>query len=182
MAEMLAGKVALVSGIGPGLGIEIARLYAREGADIVMGARRTEVMEPLAAEIEAMGRRTVWQSTDITDPAQCQALADAAVEELGRLDVCVNNAFNDGFPIVNVENADLDRWRNVIDVNFFGSLNMTRACIPALRDSGAGGSSSSTPCPSACDKRAGGPTAAPRRHWRTSPRSWPKSSAPTASG
>ncbi len=138
MAEMLAGKVALVSGIGPGLGIEIARLYAREGADVVMGARRTEVMEPLAAEIEAMGRRTVWQSTDITDPAQCQALADAAVEELGRLDVCVNNAFNDGFPIVNVENADLDRWRNVIDVNFFGSLNMTRACIPALRDSGAG--------------------------------------------
>lgn len=60
MADMLAGKVALVSGIGPGLGIEIVRLYAREGADIVMGARRTEVMEPLAAEIEAMGRRTVW--------------------------------------------------------------------------------------------------------------------------
>lgn len=102
MGDMLAGRVALVSGIGPGLGIEIARLYAQEGADIVMGARRTEVMEPLAAEIEAMGRRTVWQSTDITDPAQCQALADAAVEKLGRLDVCVNNAFNDGFPVINV--------------------------------------------------------------------------------
>ena len=138
MAGMLAGRVALVSGIGPGLGIEIARLFAREGADIVLGARRTELMESLAAEIEAMGRRTVWQSTDITDPAQCQALVDAAVEGLGRLDVCVNNAFNDGFPVINVEDADLDRWRNVFDVNFFGSLNMTRACIPALRDSGAG--------------------------------------------
>ena len=51
MADMLAGRVAVVSGIGPGLGIEIARLYAREGADIVLGARRTVVMEPLADEI-----------------------------------------------------------------------------------------------------------------------------------
>ena len=138
MADMLKGRVALVSGIGPGLGVEIARLYAREGADIVMGARRTELMESLAAEIESMGRRTVWQSTDIGDPGQCQALADAAMEKLGRLDICVNNAFNDGFPIINVENADLDHWRKVFDVNFFGSLNMTRACIPGLRASGAG--------------------------------------------
>lgn len=138
MADMLAGKVALVSGIGPGLGIEIARLYAQEGADIVLGARRTELMEQLAAEIEAMGRRTVWRSTDITDPEQCRALADAAVEKLGRVDICVNNAFSDGFPVINVESADLDHWRNVFDVNFFGSLNMTRACIPALRATEAG--------------------------------------------
>ena len=85
-----------------------------------------------------MGRRTVWQSTDITDPDQCQALADAALEKLGRLDICVNNAFHDGFPVINVENADMDHWRGVFDVNFFGSLNMTRACIPALRASEAG--------------------------------------------
>jgi len=88
MADMLAGRVAVVSGIGPGLGIEIARLYAREGADIVLGARRTEVMEPLADEIAGAalffasdlslpitaGLKILTRWTSVLDVSRCLSL------------------------------------------------------------------------------------------------------------
>ena len=134
MQPLLQDKVALVTGIGPGLGTAVCRLFASEGADIAMASRQTEPMEELAAEIEAMGRRAYHRATDITDPAACEALVAGATEALGRVDVCVNNAFHNSFPLMTVADADLDHWRSVFDVNLWGQLNVTRACLPQMRE------------------------------------------------
>jgi NAD(P)-dependent dehydrogenase (short-subunit alcohol dehydrogenase family) len=135
---LLPGKVAVVSGIGPGLGRSIALTFAEQGADLVLGARRREQLESVAAEVTALGRRAIWAETDITDAAACTALAERALAEFGHIDVLVNNAFTSGAPRTPVDEADLDWWREVMDVNYWGSLQMSRAVIPAMKAAGSG--------------------------------------------
>ena len=96
---------------------------ARAGADVVLGARREESLQAVAAEVEALGRRAVCVVTDITEPEQCRRLADAAASDLGRLDVLVNNAFTEEDWHDPFDGFDPDRWRRPIDVNLFGTLN-----------------------------------------------------------
>ena len=138
---LLAGRVALVSGAGPGLGRVAAIELARHGADIALGARRAEVLADVAAEIEAMGRRVIWRPTDITSVEDCRALVERTVEEFGRLDTLVNNAFLGGSGNLFAESyaSDVgDIWHRSIDTNLFGSLNMTRAAIDPMRAQGDG--------------------------------------------
>src|SRR4051812_45668876 len=104
---LLDGKVALVSGIGPGMGRDIALQLAEHGADIVLGARTTENVDKVADEVEALGRKTARVQLDITDEDACQRAVDAAATTFGRLDILVNNAFHDGdFKLF--EKADFD--------------------------------------------------------------------------
>jgi NAD(P)-dependent dehydrogenase (short-subunit alcohol dehydrogenase family) len=138
VTTLLEGRVAVLSGLGPGLGRAVALRFAEEGADLALGARREDHLREVADEIRARGRRVVWRSTDITDPRACVALADAAREELGRIDVLVNNAFTSGAPRTVVEDADLSWWRQVMEVNHWGSIHMTRAVIPDMKAQGSG--------------------------------------------
>jgi len=92
MTFSLAGKTCVVTGASRGLGRAIALAFADRGADVVLGARSRRDLETVAREIEAKGRRTVVQPTDVNDVAQIRMLADAAVARLGRIDVWVNNA------------------------------------------------------------------------------------------
>ena len=130
---MLEGKVALVSGLGPGMGRDITLALAREGADIVMAARREKRMNKVAEEVEGLGRRALCVTTDVTDQAACTALADAVRTEHGRLDVLVNNAFSTG-PVGPLATADLDTWRDPFEVNVFGTLRLTQAVLPLLTE------------------------------------------------
>jgi NAD(P)-dependent dehydrogenase (short-subunit alcohol dehydrogenase family) len=134
---LLEGKVALVSGIGPGMGRDISLAFAREGADVALGGRTLSKLEGVAAEIEALGRRALPVVCDIADETACRAAADQIVAEFGHLDILVNNAF-DGGDAKSFMDADMDRWRQTMEVNLWGSLNMTRACVPALAESGDG--------------------------------------------
>ena len=134
---LLEGKVAIVSGIGPGMGRDISLALAREGADIVMAARRAEKMTEVGAEIEALGRRAVAVRCDIAEDGDCRAVATAATEQLGRIDILVNNAFAEGDYKPLME-ADLDEWRRTIDINFIGTMQMTRAVVPAMQELGEG--------------------------------------------
>src|SRR4051794_4443362 len=134
---LLEGKVAVVAGVGPGLGRATAEVFARNGADVVLSARTTETAEKVAADVRALGRRPPFLPCDVTDPSACDALAAATAEEFGRLDVLVFNAFREG-PHRTVEAADLDDWRATMEVNFFGSLHLVRAAIPHLRQADAG--------------------------------------------
>ena len=86
-STLLEGKVAVVSGIGPGLGRRAAVRLAANGADLVLGARRQSSLDEVAAEIEALGRKVITLSTDITDVDQCEALGAAAAAEFGRVDI-----------------------------------------------------------------------------------------------
>lgn len=138
---LLAGRVALVSGAGPGLGRAAALLLAQHGADIALAARSADVLESVAAEVQATGARVVWRPTDITDPADCAAIVDLAVGELGRVDTLVNNAYRGGSGNLFADtftSSDDDIWHSSIDTNLFGSLNMTRAAIEPMKRQGDG--------------------------------------------
>jgi NAD(P)-dependent dehydrogenase (short-subunit alcohol dehydrogenase family) len=133
---LLEGRVAVVSGIGPGMGRDISLALAGAGADLVLGARTPAALDAVAQEVEALGRRALPVPTDVTDPAQCRRLADAA-GELGGIDVLVNNAFReedwhrfDGF--------DVERWREPFDVNVFGSLQLSQSVVPHMKKVGGG--------------------------------------------
>ena len=127
---LLDGKTCVVSGVGPGLGQAIAKALAREGGRVVLAARSKDYLEQVAAEIDAPDR-TLVVPTDVTDRMQCDALVEAA----GAIDVLVNSAFKpDVFqPFVR---ADLNDYRSIFDVNVFGTLQLTQAAIPAMKDKG----------------------------------------------
>ncbi|QIK75974.1 SDR family NAD(P)-dependent oxidoreductase [Nocardioides piscis] len=122
----LDGKVAIVTGASSGLGVAFARGLAEAGADVVLGARRVDKLADTAALVEATGRRALTVATDVSDPDQCQALVDAAVAELGGVDVLVNNA-GVGTAVPATRETP-GQFRSVIDVNLNGAYWMAQAC------------------------------------------------------
>ena len=134
---LLEGKRCIVSGIGPGLGREIALLFARNGADLAIGARTESYLNEVAQEVEALGKKVVAIPTDITNSEQCDALAAGCVDAFGGIDVVVHNAFApDAFQMF--EDVDLDAWRHIVDVNLFGTLQLTKSIIPTMKKQGSG--------------------------------------------
>jgi NAD(P)-dependent dehydrogenase (short-subunit alcohol dehydrogenase family) len=134
---LLKDKVVIVSGIGPGLGVELARVAAREGAKVAFGSRTESFLEETARELQGAGADIVWRRTDITKNDDCKALAKAAVDKWGRIDALVNNAAKTE-PFTTFEEADFDGWRQIANVNLYGSLQMAQACIPAMKKQGKG--------------------------------------------
>jgi NAD(P)-dependent dehydrogenase (short-subunit alcohol dehydrogenase family) len=137
-AGLLDGRVAVVSGVGPGLGRAIALALADAGADVGLGARRPVSLAAVAAEVEDRGRRACAVPTDVTDAGQCAALAETVADRLGRLDVLVNNAFTEEDWREPFHGFDPERWRAPMAVNCFGSLALTQAALPHLRAAGGG--------------------------------------------
>ena len=129
---LLDGKVAIVSGVGPGLGQANARALAREGATVVLAARSADYLEQVQKEIAQDGGRALAVPTNLVDPDQVAALVARTVDEFGRLDILVNNAFrmDRGEPF---ETVDLTYWKKVYEVNVWGALGLTQACVPHLR-------------------------------------------------
>ena len=134
---LLQGRSAIVSGIGPGMGRDIALLFAREGADLALGARSADALEAVAKEVRALGRRAVAVPTDIARPEECARLAERAESELGRIVVLVNNAYHPGTYEL-FESADLERWRAPLEVNLLGSLRLTQEVVPRMKRAGGG--------------------------------------------
>jgi NAD(P)-dependent dehydrogenase (short-subunit alcohol dehydrogenase family) len=129
---LLDGKVAIVSGVGPGLGQANARALAREGATVVLAARSADYLEQVQKEIEQDGGRALAVPTNLVDADQVAALVARTVDDFGRLDILVNNAFrmDRGEPF---ETVDLTHWKKVYEVNVWGALGLTQACVPHLR-------------------------------------------------
>lgn len=137
---LLAGKVLIVSGIGPGLGVKLAIEAAREGAaGLAISARtagKLDDAERRIGEVNA-GCAVLKQVTDIRDAAQCRRLAEATVERFGRIDALLNSAFFWGAP-ASVEAADVEGWKEVYDTNVLGTMRMTQAVVPAMKARGGG--------------------------------------------
>jgi len=131
------GKVAVVTGIGPGLGREIALGLAELGAKLAIGARSAETLESVAAEIRAMGGEVVAQRTDLTDRESCRSLVDAAVKRFGGVDILIQNGHDPG-DWSSVEDADPEFWRKVMETNLFGALHLYQACLPSMKERGDG--------------------------------------------
>jgi len=133
----LAGKVAVVTGAGRNIGRAIALALADGGASVMVNARSNRAeAEAVAHEIEAAGGRALVHIGDVADPSDVQAMADAAMNGFGRIDILVNNAalrreksFDD---------ISFAEWREVMDVILNGAFHCVKACLPGLRQSGAG--------------------------------------------
>jgi NAD(P)-dependent dehydrogenase (short-subunit alcohol dehydrogenase family) len=122
----LDGRVAIVTGASSGLGVAFAQALAEAGADVVLGARRVDRLEETARLVRDAGRRVLAVATDVSEPAQCQALVDAAMAEFGRVDVLVNNAGVG--TAVPATHETPEQFRSVIDVNLNGCYWMAQAC------------------------------------------------------
>lgn len=136
---LLDGKVAVLSGVGPGLGRESAMVFAREGASVVLVARDERRIAAVAGEVERVGGRALAVAADLLAEDQCRAAAPRAAETFGRIDALVNLAFAESSwkSLLEVD-ADLVAWRRAFDVNVFGTLRMTRAVAVLMAERGAG--------------------------------------------
>lgn len=122
----LDGKVAVVTGASSGLGVAFAQALAEAGADVALGARRVDRLADTAALVEGAGRRALAVGTDVADPESCTELVRRTVEELGRVDVLVNNA---GIgTAVPATRETPEQFRQVVDVNLNGCYWMAQAC------------------------------------------------------
>lgn len=129
-----AGKVAVVTGAGSGIGEACAALLAERGANVLVA----DVDLPAATRVaEAIGKPAQAHEVDVTDPRACEAMVAAAVQTFGRLDVAINNAGIAG-PRALTGEYPLDGWAAVIEVNLSGVFYSMRAEIPAMLSNGGG--------------------------------------------
>ena len=124
-------RVAIVTGASSGLGVAFAQALAEAGADVVLGARREDRLADTAALVESAGRKAVAVRTDVTDPEDCRALVDAAIEAFGRVDILVNNA-GVGTAVPATRETP-DQFRSVLDLNLSGCYWMAQACAQVMR-------------------------------------------------
>jgi NADP-dependent 3-hydroxy acid dehydrogenase YdfG len=130
MTTSLEGTVALVTGASSGIGEATARALAAKGAKVAVAARRLDRLEHLASEIGGKGHTALAIESDITDQEQAIAAVDRTVDELGRLDIVVNNA---GQMLLGpIEDAPTEEWNRMIDLNLKGLINTTHAALPHL--------------------------------------------------
>jgi 3-oxoacyl-[acyl-carrier protein] reductase len=133
----LEGKVTIVTGAGRNIGRAIAVMLADIGASVVINVRSNRAeADAVAAEIEAAGGKALVHIGDVADAKAMQAMADAGLARFGRIDILVNNA------ALRREKSfaemDYAEWREILAVTLDGAFHCTKACLPALRESGAG--------------------------------------------
>ncbi len=131
----LAGKVAIVTGSSRGIGRGIATRLAEEGAHVVLCARGADDLDAAVRAVPGPGR-TVGVVVDVTSVDGATVLVDAAVEQLGGLDIVINNVGGSGAR--SFDGMDADDLQTVLDRNLFPALNVSRAALPALRERGGG--------------------------------------------
>ena len=132
----LSNKVVAVTGASSGIGEATALVCAKAGAAVSLAARRTDRIEELAKRIEGDGGKALAVETDVSQEDQAQRFVQRTAEELGRLDVLVNNA---GLMLLGpIEAAETEEWRRMVDVNLLGLLYCTHAALPLMQQGGGG--------------------------------------------
>ena len=128
MKEGINNKVVLITGGSTGIGAEVARLLASQGAKVAIAARRKDKLDQVVATIEAAGGTARAYSLDVTDKKQVEAVVAATVADFGQLDVLINNAGL--MPIRPMAEVNTDEWDAMIDVNLKGTLYGIAAVLP----------------------------------------------------
>ncbi len=136
-AGRLAGKTAVITGSGQGIGKAIALLFAREGARVVVNALHESSAAITAGEIHQAGGAAAICVGDVRSPVAAQKIMDTAAEQFGRLDILVNNA---GFPLDSmIHKMSDEQWDDCVDVTLKGAFNCIRAAAPYMRQEGHNG-------------------------------------------
>ena len=136
MSNNIEGKVVVITGASSGLGEATARHLSAQGATLVLGARRTDRIESLAAALSASGGKALAITTDVTHCDQVKRLVDAGAQTYGRIDVMINNAGL--MPQAPLDRLKIDEWERMIDVNIKGVLYGIAAALPHMKRQKAG--------------------------------------------
>ncbi|WP_028984265.1 SDR family oxidoreductase [Sporolactobacillus terrae] len=134
--DNIKGKVIVITGASSGIGEATARKLSLEGGKVVLGARRTERLEKLAADLRKAGGEVAFQQTDVTNKTDVQALVQTAVEKYGHVDVLFNNAGL--MPLSPLRDLKVEEWERMIDVNIKGVLYGIAAVLPMMREQKSG--------------------------------------------
>lgn len=135
-SKMLKGKVVAVTGASRGIGRQIAKTLAAEGADLIVNATKVESLQEVRSEVEALGKRCVCVAGDVSNPETADRFVSVVRKEMGHIDVLVNNAgIND-----RTRTSDLTAkaWLRVIDVNLNGTFYMCHSILPLMVEQGSG--------------------------------------------
>ncbi len=132
----IAGKVVVITGASSGIGEATSLLLAEQGAKVVLGARRLDRLEALAARIMNMGGEVAYASTDVKRRTDLSKLVRLASERYGKLDVLINNA--GVMPVSPLDDLRVEDWEEMIDVNIKGVLYGIAAALPVFREQGFG--------------------------------------------
>jgi NAD(P)-dependent dehydrogenase (short-subunit alcohol dehydrogenase family) len=135
-AQSLAGKRAVVTGAGRGIGRSIALALAEAGADVAVTARSGAELERLASEIESLGRRSIFVPCDVTDAQQVQQMASTFLAGLGGIDILVNNAGNAGSHKF-LDHPD-ELWHRMLSINLTSVYYVSKAFVPQLVEQRSG--------------------------------------------
>jgi NAD(P)-dependent dehydrogenase (short-subunit alcohol dehydrogenase family) len=136
--EATIGKVAIITGASAGIGYEAARLFAREGAKVVVGARRQTELDALVVEIGERGGTAAALSGDVKDEAYAKELVELATNKFGGLDVALNNAGTLGELGVSVPQMALSEWENTLATSLTSAFLGAKYQIPPMLQRGGG--------------------------------------------
>lgn len=136
-SDALAGRVALITGGGSGIGFGIAKAFAATGARLVLASRNAERLESAVAELRAMGAEAMAVTADVRDPEAVAAAVKAAVDTYGALDIVIANAA--GNFVVPAAEMSANAWKTVVDIDLNGTFHCAKAAYPALKASVHGG-------------------------------------------
>src|SRR6266511_1648572 len=133
-ADLLKGRIALITGGGTGICRGIALAFAQHGCDVAITSRKPEHLEPTAEELRQLGVRAVAKAADVRDPAAVNDAVSTVIGELGHLDILVNGAA--GNFICLAENLSPNGFGTVVDIDLKGTFNVSRATLPHLKARG----------------------------------------------
>lgn len=136
-AQMLADRVAIVTGGGGEIGSAISRRFAAEGAAVLVADISQDKAQTIADEITASGARAIALALDVTDPDQCEAAVAGAVAQFGKVTTLANVAAT-VTPQGTVETLSFDQWRSAFNVNLDGMFHMCKYAVPEIRKAGGG--------------------------------------------
>jgi NADP-dependent 3-hydroxy acid dehydrogenase YdfG len=134
--QNIKGKIVAITGASSGMGKAIAIELAKNGAKVVLGARRTEQLQQIVDEIKSKGGEATFAQIDVKDKADLVRLVNEAVEQYGKLDVIVNNAGVS--QLSRIDELDIDGWEEMIDINLKGVLYGMAAAIPVFKQQQSG--------------------------------------------
>jgi NAD(P)-dependent dehydrogenase (short-subunit alcohol dehydrogenase family) len=124
----LSGKVAVITGASSGIGWATALLFAKEGAHVVVAARREAKLKELAAQMKKLGGEVIYKATDVSKEEDVKALAEATIAAFGTVDILVNNAGMGG-DLVDLEHQDEKVWLNVYQTNVLSAVLATKYLV-----------------------------------------------------